>query len=206
MIYNNILYIASNSSSRKRLLAAAQIPFFVIHQDADESKISLDQSLYQIVQQLAQFKMEHAQIPEGMHEGQVCFVLTADTLGQVMTTGRVLTKPIDRDDAISMLQQARSGTLTVTGFCLRKMIWVQGVWSVMEEVVDYDQAESIFDVPDFAIDFYLQNIPFLSVSGAISIEEFGGQFLKKVDGNYETIVGLPMFKLRQALEKLNFYL
>lgn len=201
---SHTLYIASNSASRKRLLEVAQIPFAVIEQDADETLISTDQPLHDAVMQIATLKMQHAQIPAGTAEGQVCFVLTADTLG-LTECGRVLGKPVDRNDAISMLHDSRQGTLTATGFCLRKMQWQNNAWQVILETVDVDQANSVFDVCDDFIDFYLDHIPFLSVSGAISIEGFGGQFLKSVDGSYETIIGLPMFKIRKALHDFGFY-
>ncbi len=201
---SHILYIASNSASRKNLLEQARIPFIVIDQDADESLVPIDQPLVDIVLQIAQLKMQHARIPFGVQEGQICFVLTADTLG-LTRAGRVLCKPVDRNDAITMLQQARLGTLTVTGFCLRRLRWEKNSWVLEQEIIDADQAESIFDVSDLFLDFYLDAIPFLSVSGAISIEGVGGQFLHSVDGSYESVVGLPMFKLRCALSKLGFY-
>lgn len=202
--FNFPLYIASNSASRKSLLQQAQIPFVVIDQDADESTVPTNQPLSHIVMQLAQLKMQHAVVPAGHTEGQICFVLTADTLGQARN-GRVLCKPSDRTDAISMLNDARAGTLTATGFCLRRMVWHDQAWQTECEVVDFDQADSIFDVPAEFVDFYLDAIPFLSVSGAISIEGIGGQFLQSVHGSYETIVGLPMFKIRAALFELGFY-
>ncbi len=202
---SHVLYIASNSASRKNLLESARIPFQVIDQNADESLISTEQPLPDIVVQIAQLKMEHAQIPAGEVVGQICFVLTADTLGLTTMNHRVLCKPVDRDDAITMLQDSRQGTLTATGFCLRKMQWQGNSWKVLEEIVDCDQAQSIFDVPDEFIDFYLNAVPFLTVSGAISIEGVGGQFLRSVNGSYETIVGLPMFKIRNALSHIGFY-
>jgi septum formation protein len=204
MISSHVLYIASNSASRKKLLEQANIPFLVIPQDADEKSILTDQPFSDIVMQIAQLKMQHAQIPAGTHEGAVCFVLTADTLG-LSNQGRVLCKPVDRQDAISMLNDARQGTVTATGFCLRKMSWQHGVWVIEKEVVDFDRADSIFDVPDAFLDYYLQSIPYLSVSGAVSIEGVGGQFLKSVHGSYETIVGLPMFKIRHSLYEFGFY-
>jgi septum formation protein len=200
-----ILYVASNSASRKRILEQAVIPFQIINQDADESLISTDQSLQDVVTQIAMLKMQHAQIPRGKIDGAICFVVTADTLGQT-ASGRVLHKPIDRQDAISMLQDVRSGmTLTLTGFCLRKMQWRDGAWIVLREIIDCDQAESLFNVSDEFIDFYLEHVPFLSVNGAISIEGFGGQFLQSVNGSYESVVGLPIFKLRKALFDCGFY-
>ncbi|MGZ6254465.1 MAG: Maf family protein [Candidatus Chromulinivorax sp.] len=201
----NLVYLASNSASRKNLLAAARIPFQIIFQDADESGVDITKSLSEIVMDLALLKMQHAQLPQAVYEGQIIFVLTADTLGKIDAIDRILTKPKDRQDAVTMLEQARLGSLTCTGFCLRKLQWQNNAWQILDEIIDYDQATSIFDVPDYYINFYLDSIDFLSVSGAISIEGIGGQFLKTVQGNYEAIVGLPMFKVRQALYFMNFY-
>ena len=204
MTFTHVLHIASNSASRKKLLEQAHIPFVVIEQNADEWQIDQSQELSQVVMQIAQLKMVHAKIPVGKNNGDIFFVLTADTLGLTIG-GRVLCKPVDRADAISMLQESRQGTRTATGFCLRKLVWQNNDWVVVQEVVDYDDSLSVFDVADEFINFYLDSIPFLSVSGAISIESFGGQFLKFVDGSYESIVGLPMFKIRQALFEFGFY-
>lgn len=199
------LYIASNSASRKILLEQARIPFLVIKQDACESEVSTqDKNLPDIVMQIAQLKMKYAQLPSGVQQGDICFVLTADTLG-LTRSGAVLCKPVDRVDAVAMLQAARFGTVTATGFCLHKLQWDQDAWILLQEVIDFDKAESIFSVPDEWVDMYLDAIPFLTVSGAISIEGFGAQFLESVHGSYEAIVGLPIFKVRQALRKLGFY-
>lgn len=200
----HVLYIASNSASRKKLLSEAGIPFRVITQDADESLVKKNQVLSDIVVQIAMLKMQHANIPVGKADGDICFMVTADTLGLTMN-GRILCKPVDRKDAISMLIDARPGALTATGFCLRKLQWQHGAWIILQEVIDFDQAQSIFDVPDEFIDFYLDSIPFLTVSGAISIEGIGGQFVKSIDGSYEAIVGLPMFKIRESLFAMGFY-
>jgi len=199
-----LLYLASNSASRKKLLQQAQIPFEVIEQDADESLISTDQDLSDIVMQIAQLKMEHARIPAGKQVGQVCFVVTCDTLG-LTQAGRVLCKPVDRSDAVSMLVQSRIGNKVASGFCLRTLLWDGIAWQVQQEIVDVDTADFIFNVPDFFIDWYLDTIPFLSVSGAASVEDFGAQFLQSVNGSYESIVGLPMHKICKALTQLGFY-
>ncbi|MCX5922118.1 MAG: Maf family protein [Candidatus Dependentiae bacterium] len=45
----------------------------------------------------------------------------------------------------------------------------------------------------------------LEAAHTIAIEEFGAQFLKVIHGSYLTIVGLPLFELREALEELDFF-
>lgn len=200
----HVLYLASNSFSRKLLLEQAKIPFCVIEQFADESKIDRAQSFEQIVIEIAKLKMSCLQLPDGTAEGQLVFVLTADTMG-LSASNRLLGKPKDRADAISMLKACQKGPqVTKTGFCLRKYQWLNNQWHLIAEVIDCDSANLYFDVPDEMMDFYLDNIPFLSVSGAVSIEGIGGQFCKYIEGSYESIIGLPMYKIRKALLSLEF--
>ena len=60
-------------------------------------------------------------------------------------------------------------------------------------------------MPDNWIDIYLEKTPYLDVSGGMAIEKYGNQFLKTVQGSYSTIIGLPLFEVREALEKLGFF-
>ena len=200
---NHPLYLASSSFSRKRLLDLAKIPFTVITQDADESTCSLNQPLENLVQQLAELKMKHVHLPEGV-EGQVAFFLTADTL-TMDPENKLYGKPADRSAAIKMLKACRQGAIVGSAFCLERKLFTQGSWRTQEHVLEYDRAYCVVDVPDQFLDFYLDQVPFTKVSGGITIEGFGEQFVKEVNGSYSAIVGLPMYKLRDALYNLGFY-
>ncbi|HSW76222.1 MAG TPA: Maf family protein [Candidatus Saccharimonadales bacterium] len=199
----HILYLASGSSSRRGMLMAAGIPFQVIEHTADESSCSLNQSLESLVTQLALLKMNHISIPDGT-EQQIAFVLTADTM-TLDSYHKLHGKPFDRQDAKNMLISCRDGALIGTAFCLQKKIFQNGTWNTHQQIVDYDQAWCVVDVPDVFLDFYLDRIPFTQVSGAITIEGFGEQFVKEVNGCYSAILGMPMYKLREALYALKFY-
>ncbi|MDZ4154758.1 Maf family protein, partial [Methylicorpusculum sp.] len=63
----------------------------------------------------------------------------------------------------------------------------------------------LFVVEDTAIDYYLDNSIGMGTSNAIAIEGFGEQFLKKITGSYSTVIGLPLFEVRQALDELGFF-
>lgn len=198
------LYLASSSYSRKRLLELSNIPFVIVTQDADESVCSMDQPLEILVQQLAELKMDHIDLPQGQEEGQVGFFLTADTL-TMDPDNKLHGKPIDRKDAIEMLKACRQGAIVGTSFCLERKLFTNGQWQRQERIVEYDRAYCVVDVPDAFLDFYLDRVPFTQVSGGITIEGFGEQFVKEVNGCYSAIIGLPMYKLRDALYKLGFY-
>jgi predicted house-cleaning NTP pyrophosphatase (Maf/HAM1 superfamily) len=74
-----ILYLASGSAGRKKLLQDAQIPFELAFHSADETACDLSQPIDVVVKSLALLKMKHVALPYG-YEGQIIFVLTADTL------------------------------------------------------------------------------------------------------------------------------
>lgn len=42
----------------------------------------------------------------------------------------------------------------------------------------------------------------LEISGAFSIEGKGGKMIEKIDGDYDNVIGLPIFKLKEMLKNL----
>lgn len=198
------LYFGSKSQPRRMLLEETQIPFVVVNQDADESQCDWGLPLPQLVLSIALYKMQHVILPSGVSEGDICFVLTADTMSHDKA-GKIHGKPVDRADAIAKIKATRDGSFLCTAFCLDKKVWRAGRWEIEERVADVVSADFSFIIPDQWIDTYLEKVPFLEVSGGIAVERYGNQFLKVVDGSYSTIIGLPLFELRQALEKLGFF-
>lgn len=210
----NVLYFGSKSQSRRMLLEESQIPFITVNQDADESLCDWGLPLPQLVLSIALYKMQHVILPDGKHEGDRCFVLTADTMSHDKM-GVVHGKPVDRADAVAKIKATAAGSFLCTGFCLDRKVWRpalqslgevgKGAWVIEERIADVVSAEFMFVVPDNWLDIYLEKTPFLDVSGGIAVEKFGNQFLKMVQGSYSTIIGLPLFEVREALEKLGFF-
>ena len=200
------LFLASGSDGRKKLLTDSLISFEVVSQDADESTVSLDASLKEVVQGLAQLKMNHVHLPNDIEENQELFILTADTL-TVGKDGSFLGKPQSRDHAVEMIKGHRGRmTVTGTGFCLERRIFIDGELKVDKRINGYAEGSCLFEVDDSSIDFYLDNIPFLKVSGGVALGKgsFSQQFLKEVRGSYSAIIGIPMFELRKALQEVGF--
>lgn len=199
-----LLYLGSKSSSRRMLLDQAQIPYTVAEMDADETQCDWGQTLQKVVESIALYKMQQVIIPPGNKEGQICFVLTGDTLS-VDARGQIGGKPVDRADAIEKIKQARDGMRTGTAFCLEKRQWIQGVWKTIAHKLCFVDAQYEFIVPYDDIETYLDRSVGMKGTQAIAVEEYGAQFLKVVQGSYTAIVGLPMFELRQALQEFGFF-
>lgn len=198
------LFLASNSRSRQMLLKEAHIPYMVIGHQAREEDIPLEGSLESVVLEIARHKMAHTVIPGAFTEGTVIYVLTADSLGQD-AEGVFHGKAVDREDAIAKIKNLSKQTKTATGFCLHKKIYKDGQFVTEKSVEKAVMSTYTFTIPDSWIDRYLEHSWAMIASGAIAIELYGGQFLQSIQGSYSTIVGLPLFELREALEELDFY-
>lgn len=203
MMMKNILYLASKSSGRKKLLEEARIEYQIIEQNADETACDWSLPLPDVVQAIAQSKMEHVIMPKGV-EGQISFVLTADTL--VIDPGGIIRgKPVDMADAIAMLKAEKGRNRCGTAFCLEKKIYRAGVWHTVRHIARYVEAIAEIDVPDEQMEEFLRMSGSIDAAAAFKVGGYGAQFLKSVEGSYSTIIGLPMFELRQALIELGFY-
>lgn len=204
MKYQDILYLASKSSSRRYLLDQSKIPYKIIEQNAKEEAANKGLSLEQSVKEIALEKMDCAVLPIGK-ENQIIYVLTADTLVQ-HPNGLFYGKPLDYDDAVQKIKSLRALAIEVaTGYCIDVKIFKNNQWNILKREVEVVKASCIFDIPDEWIDTYIKNSSALQAAGAIIIEHFGMQFLKSVSGSYSTIIGLPLFQVRESLSKLGFF-
>lgn len=183
----------------------AHIPFKLIAQDADESQCDYGLPFVQLLESIAVHKMNHVLMPSGVHD-ENAFVLTVDTMIQD-GHGMVYGKPENKATAFKCIQALRDNPGVVgTAFCLDKKKFQHGTWHVTERIIRYVDATFVLDIPDHWIEIYLEQFPdFINIAGALSIEGFGAQFLKTLNGSYGTALGLPLYELREILESLGFF-
>ncbi len=201
---HNILLVGSSSASRKLLLEESRIPFQVIGHTADEESVDHRMPLKELVATIARLKMEHTVIPSD-YTADYAYVLTADSLGND-AQGNVHGKPKDRQDArhkIAAINNQRSQN--VVAVCIDKKIRDGNKWKTVQRKELCIVSSYIFHIPEHWIDRYLDNSWAMIASGAIAVENYGGQFLKVIDGSYSGVMGLPMYEVREALDELGFF-
>ena len=120
-------------------------------------------------------------------------VLASDTI--VVLGDVIYNKPQDVEDARRILRDL-SGKMhkVITGVCLM---------SKTKKKVFSDTAKVYFDdMTEAEIDFYIHHYKPFDKAGAYAIQEWIGHCkIKKIEGSYSTIMGLPTFKVFKELSK-----
>ena len=181
------ILLASTSKIRGKILSAAGIKFSVLNSELDEeqAKNSLTElSPQRISLELARLKSEKIsrQHPNAM------------TIGADQVLGfkdQIFNKPVSRADAESQLSMLRNATHTLYSAVSCAIAGAE-VWNHC--------SEARLTMRDFTPDFlssYLDSSPadYLSSVGAYRLEESGIQLFEKIEGDYFTILGLPMLPL-----------
>lgn len=186
--YNIIL--ASNSPRRRELLSGLGINYEVrIIKDIDES---FPETLKgeDIPVYISKAKAE-AYLPT-LKDNEM--VITADTI--VYTNGKVLGKPVDKDDAFAMLKNLSGNShQVITGVCISTKSF-QKTFSTVTDVT--------FDsLTDEEINFYIEKYKPYDKAGAYGIQEWIGFIgVSSINGSYFNVMGLPVQRLYKELKAL----
>ena len=184
------IYLASKSPRRKKLLKQLNLDFKVLKFEVDENHRNGEKPV-QLVKRLASHKLEAAK--QKVKEG---IIITADTI--VVINGKILGKPEDEKDAARILRKLSNRTHSVyTGFSIynsRKNF----------QIVDYEKTLVTFrKLTHNEIENYIKTGSPMDKAGAYGIQDdFGAVFVKKINGCYYNVVGLPLTKLYQSLKEI----
>lgn len=203
----DILYLGSQSKSRQKLLEETGYSYQILDHKSDEESVKIKDDFYEYVLDIAQHKMDCVVLPEYSEStGDTIFVLTADTLVRTKDTHHVFGKPRDRKHAKEMLRKYQEEPAEiVTGCCIQKKVWQDDAWKAegKKSWTTVSFVELFIDEDD--LDVFLEGAPHaLCAAGSAIIELYGQNFCKAIQGSYSSIIGLPMFEVRQALKELCF--
>lgn len=182
------LILASTSPRRKELLALLGLPFEIIPPATNE-EVQGKESPVDHVRRLA---LEKAHSVANRYPTSL--VIGSDTV--IELDGQILGKPADLEEAKDMLTRLRGRChLVHTGLALvsnanereEKLIETVKVW-----IKDFSEAD---------LQAYLETQDSLGKAGAYSIQGEGSHLIEKIEGDFPTVVGLPLGKLAQLLEQ-----
>ncbi len=182
------IILASNSPRRKELLSMAGIQFSVQSKNVDESHPE-NASLEEIPLLLAQKKARAFSSEITAND----IVIGADTV--VILNNKIYEKPINRNDAINMLQELSGNThIVVTGVC---------IFSKQKEVRFSKATKVTFNqLTTEEIAYYVDNFKPYDKAGSYACQEWiGAVAISKFEGDYFNVVGLPVNEVYKVLKE-----
>ncbi len=182
------ILLASTSPRRRELLELLGLQFQIVPPTCEET-LSPHLSPSEQTRHLARDKAQSvaAQYPEDL-------VIGSDTVIEI--DGKLLGKPKNMEEANTMLQELRGRVHQVhTGVAL-----IQKGSNISIDLVETAHVW-IKPFEEGALNDYLMTEESLGKAGAYSIQGEGAQLIEKIEGDYPTIVGLPLWKTAKAFEQ-----
>jgi len=184
------IILASGSPRRKQLLEQVGIPYEVIVSNVDETISGLPDV------QVRDLALRKANAVRNMIQGNA-IIIAADTL--VYIDGQVLGKPDSPDDAFDMLQTLQGRCHTVyTGVAV---LSIEAGKVSQQAFVDATRVyfRSLSDTEIWA---YIGTGEPFDKAGAYGVQDKGALLVDRVEGDFFTVVGLPVAKLATALREI----
>lgn len=183
-----MIILASASPRRRELLTLAGIEYKVIPSECEEmlpEKITPSDAVKSLAEQKATDVFKR--YPEDT-------VIAADTV--VALGEKILGKPKNKDDAFHMLASLSGKTHTVyTGVCIMKNGSAETFYSATE--VEF------YTLTPSEIDAYIATNEPMDKAGAYGIQGKGSLLVKKINGDYFNVVGLPLAETVRKLQAIS---
>ena len=192
----NKIILASKSKVRKYILTKHNIDFIVEHSNVDEEPVK--ESLLNegaspeiISKNLAELKAN--KVSQKMNN---YLVLGADSV--IDLNGELISKPVNRNQALNILKKLNGNVhQLISSVCISKngsMIWnyTDKANLTMKRFSEGDLKKYLGKLTDEAL--YSYNV--------YQIEAEGKKLFSKIEGDENTIMGLPVKKIKQYIESL----
>lgn len=181
------IVLASQSPRRRELLQKAGISFSIRNIEISE-EIYKEENPQDYVLRMAETKAK-----EGAKHEENALVIGADTI--VCIDNEILGKPKDKEDAAKILNKIKGRThLVYTGVSLNI--------SKSEKTVSFVEKTEVHfaEMTDKEISDYIETGEPMDKAGAYGIQDKGALFVKRINGCFYNVMGLP---LRRVYEELN---
>jgi len=197
------IVLASQSPRRRDLLNLLGVPFLVIPSRFDEDSVpiknfknGLDRAIFFARSKALDVK---AQIEnDSFIDARKSLIISCDTL--VECYGDILEKPRDINDAKKMLKSLSDKRHHVHSAVTIVYKVESGLW----EECHFHSTSTVFFHPisDVLLDKYLQTKDSLDKAGAYGLQGLAQCFVKEIQGNYSSIIGLPIDLVERHLANI----
>ena len=179
--------LASQSPRRRELLTLVGIAHEVRPADIDEAYLAGEQP-HAHAERLAREKVAAVS-----RDDPTALVIGSDTI--VVVDGIVLGKPTDAAHAAAMLARLSGRShIVITAIAVE---WRGVIRSAVEEV-----DVTFHPLTSSEIDAYIATREPMDKAGAYGIQGYGATIVKRVDGDYFAVMGLPLQRLVRLMAEL----
>lgn len=184
------IILGSQSPRRKEILDFFKIPFCQISPNFNEDSILYKRDPITYVNALAEGK---AKALESQYPDPENIIISADTI--VYRTGKVYNKPNDEQAAFQMLSELVGKWHSVfTGVAVLKDHQLYTGWEETRVLFNPMSSDEIRR--------YHSKIHWADKAGGYAIQMAGGLIVKKIDGCYYNVMGLPINTLHELLKQI----
>ena len=187
------IILASKSSRRKELMDLLNMDYEIVVSNADETLedgLTMEEQSKKLAYIKAKTVFDETQGDR--------IVIGADTL--VYKDNKKYGKPGNSENAAKMLHELKNSVHQV---CTGIAVLVQKD-NTYDEIVDYSTTSiHIKDMTYNEIQEWLSTGKAFDKAGAYAIQEEFARFIDKIDGNYSSVVGLPIDKVYDVIKKFN---
>lgn len=182
------ILLASASPRRRELLKQLAVTFKVAAADIDESVMDGETPREHVL------RLSREKALAGFLQcGGTMPTLGSDTI--VLLDDEILGKPLSRAEAESMLKRLSGNT--------------HHVYSAVALALKPDQvmdtlnitAVTFGDMPDSWIRQYCQSDEPMDKAGAYAVQGGTGQYIRRIEGSYSGVMGLPLFETAEILRR-----
>lgn len=180
------IVLASASPRRQELLKIICNSFETIPADIDEF-VPADIPTEKVAEYLAGKKARHVL---SSHPDKI--VIGCDTT--VIIDDKILGKPVDENDCKNMLKMLSGRT--------HKVITGVAIFFGNEKSIFFSETTAVkfYELSDSEIISYIATSEPFDKAGGYGIQGFGALLVERIDGDYFNVVGLPIAKLKRALD------
>ena len=189
---NMKIILASKSPRRKELMDMLNLKYEVIVSDAEEI---LEEGL-KIEEQAKRLSYIKAKTVFDETIGDR-IVIGSDTM--VIKDGKIYGKPKNEEDAFRILKELNGSKQVITGLAI--LVERSGKY---QEYLDYDITEVYFkNMTDEEIKNWIATGETIDKAGAYAVQGKFSVFIEKINGNYWSVMGLPIHKVYDILKVVN---
>lgn len=182
-----MIILASASPRRQEILSQAGVTFKVIPSNFDESSLEFT-NIDDYSKALSYHKAKDV-----FKDHKEDTIIASDTI--VVVDDLILGKPKDKEDAFRMLNSLQGRKhVVITSVCIMHQDKIETFLSKSYVTFYKMSKKDIYE--------YIETNEPMDKAGAYAIQGKAAKYIRSINGDYYTIVGLPIGKVIKSLKKL----